>query len=81
MKKSINFTQVAVTVAASVAVGAIIGMLFAPKNGSDLRKKIISEKDNMVKAMENKFDSFLAKTKKELATETNELKTAIDDKL
>lgn len=81
MKKSISFTQIAVAIAASAAVGAMVGMLFAPKKGRDLRNKIVEEKDNIVKSMQNKFDSLLVNTKNEIAQEKANLKAAIDGKI
>lgn len=40
------------------AAGAAIGMLFAPKKGTDTRKKIAQTGDNYLKDARNKFDEF-----------------------
>lgn len=45
-------------VLAGVAVGATLGILFAPDKGSSTRKKIIEKGDDFVEGMEDKFNEF-----------------------
>lgn len=44
---------------AGVAVGAMLGVLFAPEKGSDLRKKISKKGEDYAEGMKDKFDDFI----------------------
>jgi gas vesicle protein len=46
-------------VLAGVAVGATLGILFAPAKGSSTRKKIIRKSDDYAAELEKKFSDFL----------------------
>jgi len=46
-------------VLAGVAVGATLGILFAPAKGSSTRKKIIRKSDDYAVALEKNFSDFL----------------------
>jgi gas vesicle protein len=48
--------KILIAVAAGVAVGAIVGILFAPDKGSATRKKIIDEGENLSDALKEKFN-------------------------
>lgn len=54
-----NTGKAVLTVLASVAVGATLGVLFAPDKGSATRKKIVQKKDDYVGELENKFNDFI----------------------
>ena len=43
-------------VLAGVAAGAALGLLFAPRNGSDTRKKISEKGEDLIKTLNGKID-------------------------
>ena len=44
---------------AGVAIGATLGIIFAPDKGSATRKKISKKRDKLTEELENKFDEFV----------------------
>lgn len=44
---------------AGVAVGALLGVLFAPEKGSETRKKIVDKSKDSVDDLKDKFDEFV----------------------
>jgi gas vesicle protein len=44
---------------AGIAIGAIAGILLAPKKGSKTRKQIIDKGDDYVNKIKSKFDDFV----------------------
>lgn len=55
-----NTGKSVLAVLASVAVGATLGVLFAPDKGTKTRKKIVQKKDEYVSELENKFNGFIS---------------------
>lgn len=51
--------KVALGVLAGAAVGALVGILFAPAKGSDTRKKISKSSTDAAEAVKEKFSEFL----------------------
>ena len=51
--------KVLLGVLAGVAIGASLGILFAPDKGANLRKKISKKRDKLTEGLENKFDEFV----------------------
>ncbi|MES2330688.1 MAG: YtxH domain-containing protein [Bacteroidota bacterium] len=47
--------KILIAAAAGVAVGAIVGVLFAPGKGRETRKKIIDEGENLAETLKEKF--------------------------
>ena len=45
---------------AGVAVGAALGILFAPAKGSDTRKKIYDKGEDLTEGLKEKFDLIIA---------------------
>lgn len=52
--------KVVLSVLAGVAVGAILGILFAPDKGSETRKKIVGKGHKMTEDVKEKLDKLLA---------------------
>lgn len=59
-KNDMNSGKVMLSVLAGVAVGAAVGVLFAPNKGSKTRKKIAKKKDDYSDLLEEKFDDLIA---------------------
>jgi gas vesicle protein len=57
--KMMNKTNVAIGVLAGVAVGAILGVLFAPDKGSVTRKKLMRKATDTADDLKDKFDDLL----------------------
>jgi gas vesicle protein len=57
--KIMNAGKVFLGVLAGVAVGATLGVLFAPKKGSSTRKRISRKSDEYVNTLEDKFNEFI----------------------
>jgi gas vesicle protein len=52
--------KVVVGVLAGMAVGALIGIVFAPQKGSKLRKGIVDKGEDYLGDLKEKFNGFLA---------------------
>ncbi|MBL0105408.1 MAG: YtxH domain-containing protein [Bacteroidetes bacterium] len=53
--------KVLLGVLSGIAVGALIGILFAPDKGSRTRRRIITKGDDYADALKDKFDEFVDK--------------------
>jgi len=54
-----NTGKVVLGLVAGVAVGALLGVLFAPEKGTETRKNLMNKKDDYADAMKKKFDEFV----------------------
>lgn len=54
-----NTGKVVVGILAGVAVGALLGVLFAPDKGSETRKKISRKSKDFVDDVKQKYDDFV----------------------
>ena len=54
-----NTGKILLGVLAGVAIGATLGILFAPGKGSSTRKKISKKKDAYADELEEKFEKFV----------------------
>jgi len=59
--------KIVVGVLAGVAVGALLGVLFAPEKGTETRRKISEKGDDYVDDIKEKFNSFLEEVKQDVA--------------
>jgi gas vesicle protein len=66
MENSNDSLKMIGTLLVGAAVGGILGMLFAPSKGSELRKKIAGKPEELTDAIKEKFDNFLEEVKKEI---------------
>jgi gas vesicle protein len=57
--KIMNAGKLLLGVLAGAAVGAVLGVLFAPEKGSTTRKKISRKRDEVAYQLEDKFDEFI----------------------
>jgi gas vesicle protein len=64
--------KVLLGVLAGVAVGALVGVLFAPEKGSKIRKKILNKGEGYTDELKEKYEELVAAiTKKYEAIEHN----------
>lgn len=54
-----NTGKVMVGLLTGVAVGALLGVLFAPDKGSETRRKISKKSKDLVDDVKNKYDDFV----------------------
>lgn len=54
-----NSSKLLLGVLGGVAVGALMGILFAPEKGTKTRKKIMNKANDSVDTLKGKFDSVL----------------------
>lgn len=65
---------------AGVAVGATLGVLFAPDKGAATRKKISRKSYDYVEDLEYKFNQFVGSITKQIQREKDDAKRSHDEK-
>ena len=58
-----NTGKVLLALGCGAAIGALLGVLFAPGKGSETRKKLSDSTNDLSKKIKNMTDSFTSKTK------------------
>jgi len=66
MENSNNNAKVIGAIMVGAAIGGALGILFAPDKGSETRKKIVGNTDELTDAIKEKFNIFLEDIKKEV---------------
>ena len=81
-----NAGKIALGALVGVAIGAAVGILFAPDKGSSTRKKISKKKDEYVEELEEKFTDFVnsitrkfESVKKEAGNMAENVKLKVED--
>lgn len=64
---------------AGAAIGATIGILFAPDKGSETRKKMKEGLDDLKDQTKSKWDSFEEQAKNQFSGDNGDLKGKVDD--
>ncbi len=78
VKKSKNIGTIISSLALGAIAGSAIALLFAPRKGKDLRKKISGKTDEFTESMKSKFNSILQESKSEYEKEEAKAKMHIN---
>ena len=76
--RSSDTTKVVGALVLGAAAGAVLGVLFAPKKGSETRKDIADNAKKMSKNLKNKFQGQVDDFKKTASREVKELRKQAD---
>lgn len=66
MENSNNGAKVAGALLVGAAIGGALGLLFAPHKGSETRRRIAGQADDLTAEMKEKFEDFLNEIKCEM---------------
>jgi gas vesicle protein len=74
-----NTGKVILGVVAGVALGAALGILFAPDKGTSTRKKISKKRNDLTEDLERKFNKFVDGFKKKFDDLQEEANDMVDE--
>ncbi len=74
-----NNAKIIAAAAIGLAVGGILGILFAPAKGSETRKKITEKGKDLTNSVKEKFNSLLEEVKNEVDSVKEEAIEYIDN--
>ncbi len=66
MEKVNNTGKIVGALLVGAAVGAALGILFAPNKGAETRKKLMAKSDDLSDAIKEKFNDFMEDTRNEV---------------
>ena len=78
-QKNMNTGKVLLGVLAGVAVGATLGILFAPDKGSNTRRKITEKGEDYVEELETKFNDMVAGFSKQFQNAKREASNFVEN--
>ena len=86
---AMNSKKLIVGIVAGLAVGTVIGMLFAPEDGKRIRKKMVSMAEEITDGLNDKFHKFIDRLNEKIentmeyvsnfAERANETSEQVDD--
>ena len=68
MERSNNTGKLIGALIVGAAIGGALGILFAPHKGSETRRRILAQGEDLTDGMKEKFNDFLEEIKKEVET-------------
>jgi len=77
--KTMSAGKLVVGVVAGVALGAVLGILFAPDKGSSTRNKISKKRNDLTDELEKKFNKFVDKFSKKFEDLQDETTDMVDE--
>ncbi|MBP7809215.1 MAG: YtxH domain-containing protein [Bacteroidia bacterium] len=66
MENSNNTGKMIGALLVGAAIGGVLGILFAPDKGSETRKKIAGQTNDLAESLKEKFDTLMEEAKKEI---------------
>jgi gas vesicle protein len=78
MEKSNNTGKLVGSLLVGAAIGAALGVLFAPDKGSATRKKILSKGEDFKDAVSEKINNLMGENKNDIEILKNKAKEALD---
>jgi len=78
MENQNNTSKIIGSLLLGTAIGAALGILFAPNKGSETRKKLIGKTDDLGDALKEKLNDFMCEIQKEIESVKNKTEEAFN---